>query len=186
MVSQALKFISTAIRAGPYKDLFSSRDTISGLIQGVVVPNVALREHELEAFEDAPLEFIRGDMLITEIATPRQAAGDVIKALVSSGFEADTTAVVNEWIVRGLEAYGKSKASEDGWKNKDSAIYLFESLATLGGTTSQGVTSTNPLVNVVQWFADNIFQDLQSSDVHAVLQVDSIRYIYTFRNQVCI
>ncbi|KAI0321195.1 Cse1-domain-containing protein [Amylostereum chailletii] len=184
LVSQALRFISTAIRAGPYKDLFSSRDTISGLIQGVVVPNVGVREQDLEAFEDSPLEFVRGDMLVTEISTPRQAAGDVIKALVSSGFEQDTTDILNEWILRGLETYAKHKTSDEGWKSKDTAIYLFESLATRGGTTSHGVTSTNPLVNVVQWFGDNIFQDLQSVTVHAVLQVDAIRYLYTFRNQL--
>lgn len=43
LVSQALRFLSTAIRSGHYKALFSSKDTISTLVQGVVVPNVALR-----------------------------------------------------------------------------------------------------------------------------------------------
>ena len=47
------------------------------------------------------------------------------------------------------------------------------------------MTATNPNVNVVQWFADNIFGDLQAgaSGVHPVLQVDAIRYLYTFRYQ---
>lgn len=43
LVSQSLRFISTAIRSGYYKSLFGSRDTIAGLVQGVVVPNVGLR-----------------------------------------------------------------------------------------------------------------------------------------------
>ena len=43
LVSQALRFISTAIRSGYYKQLFASKETISGLVQGVVVPNVGLR-----------------------------------------------------------------------------------------------------------------------------------------------
>lgn len=49
------------------------------------------------------------------------------------------------------------------------------------------MTATNPNVNIVQWFADNIFGDLQTgaSGVHPVLQVDAIRYLYTFRHQVC-
>ena len=62
LVSQSLRFISTAIRSGYYKTLFSSTDTISSLVQGVVVPNVALREHDVEQFEDDPLEFIRLDL----------------------------------------------------------------------------------------------------------------------------
>ena len=48
------------------------------------------------------------------------------------------------------------------------------------------MTATNPNVNIVQWFADNIFGDLQAGarGVHPVLQVDAIRYLYTFRYQV--
>ncbi|THH15070.1 hypothetical protein EW146_g5342 [Bondarzewia mesenterica] len=139
LVSQSLRFISTAIRSGSYKDLFGSRDTISGLVQGVVVPNVGLREHDLEIFEDSPLEFIRGDLA----------------------------------------------ASDEGWKSKDSAIYLFENVAIRTATTF-GVTSTNLLVDVVKFFSDNIFQDLQADpgSVHSVLQVDAIRYLYVFRNQL--
>ena len=51
----------------------------------------------------------------------------------------------------------------------------------------QGVTATNPNVNIVQWFGDNIFGDLQAAAggrVHPALQVDAIRYLYTFRYQV--
>lgn len=42
-------------------------------------------------------------------------------------------------------------------------------------------------MNIVQWFADNIFGDLQAgaSGVYPVLQVDAIRYLYSFRNQAC-
>lgn len=49
-----------------------------------------------------------------------------------------------------------------------------------------GVTSTNPLVDIVQFFSDNIFADLQADpgSVHPILQVDAIRYLWTFRNQV--
>ena len=51
----------------------------------------------------------------------------------------------------------------------------------------QGVTATNPNVNIVQRFGDNIFGDLQAAaggGVHLALQVDAIRYLYTFRYQV--
>ena len=43
LVSQALRFLSTSIRTGYYKEIFGLRDTISALVQGVVVPNVGLR-----------------------------------------------------------------------------------------------------------------------------------------------
>jgi exportin-2 (importin alpha re-exporter) len=50
----------------------------------------------------------------------------------------------------------------------------------------QGVTSTNALIDVVKFFSDHIFQDLQadSNTVHPILQADAIRFLYTFRGQL--
>nr|VWP01251.1 Succinate-semialdehyde dehydrogenase (EC [Ganoderma boninense] len=192
LVSQSLRFIASAIRTGYYKDLFGSKDTISGLVQGVVVPNVALREHELEQFEDDPLEYIRLDLALPSIGagvsnegvTRRQAAADVLRALVGSGHEAEATEVTGAWIGQGLNEYNANKAQN--WRAKDTAIYLLIAIATRGSTTQHGVTSTNALIDVVQFFSDHVFQDLQAQEgsIHPILQVDSIRFLHTFRNQL--
>ncbi|KAI0636204.1 Cse1-domain-containing protein [Trametes polyzona] len=193
LVSQSLRFIASAIRTGYYKQLFSSKETISGLVQGVVVPNVALREHELEQFEDDPLEYIRLDLALpsmggigiaNDAVTRRQAAAEVLRALVSSGLEAETTEVTGAWIGQGLNEYAANKA--ENWRAKDTAIYLLTAVATRGSTTQHGVTSTNALIDVVQFFSDHVFQDLQAEPgtIHPILQVDAIRFLYTFRNQL--
>ncbi|KAI0340315.1 Cse1-domain-containing protein [Trametopsis cervina] len=197
LVSQSLRFISTAIRSGHYKDLFASKETISNLVQGVVVPNVGLREHEIEQFEDDPLEYIRTDLSLPaasgglglgshDAMTRRQAAADLLRALVSSGLETETTEVAGAWINRGLQEYNNNKAKEDSWKSKDTAVYLLTAVATRGSTTQQGVTSTNTLVDVVGFFSEHIFQDLQApaGSVHPLLQVDAIKYLHTFRTQL--
>ncbi|EGN91830.1 hypothetical protein SERLA73DRAFT_100047 [Serpula lacrymans var. lacrymans S7.3] len=188
LVSQSLRFISTAIRSGYYKPLFSSRETISSLIQGVVVPNVSLREHEMEQFEDDPLEFIRLDLALpggtSDVATRRQAAADVLQALVGSGYEAETTEIVGEWIGTGLQEYNSNPSQN--WKAKDGAVYLLTAVATRGSTTQHGVTSTNALVDIVKFFSEHVYQDLQAGQgsVHPILQVDAIRFLHTFRNQL--
>ena len=144
-LSQSSRFISTAIRSGYYKSLFSSRETTSSLVQGVVVPNVALREHDVEQFEDDPLEYVRLDLSLPsssgglglgshDAVTRRQAAADVLRALVSSGLEAETTEVARFWIEQGLESYAKHRASEEGWKYKDTAVYLLTAVASRGST----------------------------------------------------
>ena len=137
LVSQSLRFVSTAIRSGYYKSLFSARETISSLVQGVIISNVTLREHDVEQFEDDPLEFIRLDLSIsasgTDLATRRQAAADVLQALVSSGYEAEATEIVGAWISSGLAEYGSNK--KENWKAKDSAVYLLTAVATRGSTT---------------------------------------------------
>ncbi|KAH9945469.1 CAS/CSE protein [Epithele typhae] len=193
LVSQSLRFVASAIRSQHYKELFGSKETISGLVQGVVVPNVSLREHELEQFEDDPLEYIRLDLALPSMGaagvsgdavTRRQAAADVLRALVSSGYEAEATEVTGAWVTQGLSEYNANKA--ENWRAKDTAIYLLTAVATRGGTSQHGVTSTNALIDVVQFFSEHVFQDLEADagSIHPVLQVDAIRFLYTFRNQL--
>lgn len=119
-----------------------------------------------------------------DAVTRRQAAADVLRALVSSGHEAAATEVTGAWIGEGLREYNANKA--ENWRAKDTAIYLLTAVATRGSTAQHGVTSTNALIDVVQFFSENVFQDLQAEErsIHPILQVDAIRFLYTFRNQV--
>ncbi|KAK7017082.1 importin-alpha export receptor [Paramarasmius palmivorus] len=152
-------------------------------------------------FGDDPLEFIRLELSIggagaegvgvsNEGVTRRQAAADVVKALVGTGGgegEKVTTSIVGNWIERGLTEYVQAGKSTDGegWKAKDSAIYLPTALASRGATAQHGVTATNALVDVVKSFSDHVYEDLQAQgNVHPILQVDAIRFLYTFRKQL--
>ena len=103
-------------------------------------------EHEIEQFEDDPLEYIRLDLSLPsatgglgpgshDAVTRRQAAADVVRALVSSGMEAETTEVTGAWINQGLQEYNNNKTGEDSWKAKDTAVYLLTAVATRGSTT---------------------------------------------------
>jgi exportin-2 (importin alpha re-exporter) len=101
----------------------SSHETIRRLIAGVVVPNLALRPHDAEAFEDTPLEYVRAELQVSEVASLRQAAADVVKTLCGVGpdCESATTGVALEWIRRVLA-------------EADAAVYLFEAVAMCSGT----------------------------------------------------
>ena len=68
----------------------------------------------------------------TDLATRRQAAADVLQALVGSGYEAEATDIVGAWINKGLKEYSDNK--EENWKAKDSAVYLLTAVATRGST----------------------------------------------------
>lgn len=72
------------------------------------------------------------------------------------------------------------------WKYKDTAIYLLTSIASRGATMQHGVTSTNVLVDVVDFFSQNVFADLQGAEgsVNPFLLVDAIKFLHTFRNQL--
>lgn len=69
----------------------------------------------------------------TDLATRRQAAADVLQALVGSGYDSEATEIVGSWINTGLAEYAANK--EENWKAKDSAVYLLTAVATRGSTT---------------------------------------------------
>ncbi|KAF5376623.1 hypothetical protein D9757_009601 [Collybiopsis confluens] len=168
--------------------------------EGAIIPNAFLRTSDAEQFSDDPLEWIRTDLAVsaagTEGATRRQAAGDVLQALVGCGdnVEIETTRVVGGWVEKMLKEYNEGSGTK--WKSKNGAIWLISSVANRGGTTGQGVTSTNKLVDAVQFFERNVFPDLQAQEgtideemcakggVHPILKVDAVRFLYTFRNQL--
>ncbi|KZP27099.1 Cse1-domain-containing protein [Athelia psychrophila] len=147
----------------------------------------------MEQFEDGPLEFIRLDLALpgagapAAVTTRRQATADVLQALVRSRYEAEATEIVGKWIREGLAAYQGTKGKGgDAWKAEDNAVALLAVVAARGGTAQHGVTSTNSFVDVVKFFSDHVFSDLQAAagTVEPILQVDAIRYLYTFRNQL--
>ncbi|KAF8329082.1 Cse1-domain-containing protein [Cantharellus anzutake] len=186
MVTQAIRFLSVNIKSGSRKDLFSQEGTLQSLCERIIIPSMALREHEVEQFEDDPLEYIRRDLSAAAEAagsTRRHAAGDLVRALMSVGFEGQITEIIMNAVNQALATY---KTDPNEWKAKDAAIYLFTSIASLGTTTSQGGTSTNALVDVISFFSENVYSDLitQDGSVHSILQVNSIRFIYTFRYQL--
>ncbi|KAG8776418.1 importin-alpha export receptor [Serendipita sp. 397] len=194
LVAQSMRLLSTTIKSGQYKSIYDDNNALEELVRGIVVPNVQLRDHEVEQFEDDPLEFIRLDLALPSSAvassgggdatTRRQAAAEVIRSLVSNGYEVQATEIVSKWVNLGLQEYAKNPG--DNWKSKSSAIYLISAVAARSVTTQKGVTSVNPLVNIVQFFSEHIAQDLQSvgTAAHAILEVDAIRFLYTFRNQL--
>jgi exportin-2 (importin alpha re-exporter) len=65
--------------------------------------------------------------------TRRQAAANVLKPLISSEVEAETTKIVGAWISNGLQSYTANPA--ENWKAKDSAVYLLGAIAAKGSTT---------------------------------------------------
>lgn len=117
-------------------------------------------------------------------ATRRHAAAELVRSLMAIGLEAGVTTIIQSLVATALASYAANPTQN--WKNKDTAIYLFTAVASLGSTASQGVTSTNLHVDVIKFFAENVYSDLQAEgrSVHPILQVDAIRFIYQFRYQV--
>ncbi|KAI1331953.1 CAS/CSE protein [Xylariaceae sp. FL0255] len=178
LVSKALHFLTAIAGTAQHSGSFNDEGVLSQVVEKVVLPNVALRESDIEMFEDEPIEFIRRDLEGSDTDSRRRAATDFLRQLQGK-FEQLVTTVAGRYINHYLEQ-GKTN-----WKDKDTAISLFLAIAATGAiTAAHGVRTINPLVNVVDFFQQHVANDLIGDSVEPISKVDAIKYLYTFRSQL--
>lgn len=173
LASRALNFLTSISGLKQHAEQFNNDDVLSQIVEKVILPNISLRESDVELFEDEPIEFTRRDLEGSDTETRRRAATDFLRQLMQQ-FQEKVTGMVNRYISHYLQEYSQDKSSN--WKSKDTAVYLFCSIAAVGAVTSvEGVKTTNPYVDVIDFFQKNIAEDLVSQSAHVILQVDAIK-----------
>lgn len=183
LVSNAIQFLASVAERPGYKHLFEDPTTLSSICEKVIVPNMEFREADAEVFEDNPEEYIRRDMEGSDFDTRRRSACDLVKAL-SRNFEGPVIQNFSQYVQVMLQEYQKNPGQN--WKHKDSAVFLVTSLASKGATQRHGVTQTSELVNIVEFFHNQILPDLQSPNVNElpVLKAGAIKFVIVFRSQI--
>jgi len=181
LVSNAIQFLASVAERPGYKSLFDNTETLANICEKVVVPNIQLREADVELFEDNPEEYMRRDIEGSDVDTRRRAACDLVQAL-SKSFEGPVIQNFSRYVAALLEEYAKNPAQN--WKSKDAAIFLVTSLAAKGQTQKQGVTQTSELVNIVEFFNTHILADIKAAGGVPIIKADVIKYLMTFRNQL--
>jgi exportin-2 (importin alpha re-exporter) len=181
LVSKALHFLTAVASQDKHAVTFNDDSVLGQVVEKVILPNVSLRESDIEQFEDEPIEYIRRDLEGSDADTRRRAATDFLRRLLEK-FEQLVTDVVGRYITHYLATFTQNPGSE--WKSKDTAVYLFSAIAAKGViTATHGVKTTNPLVSVVDFFQNNIASDLLAdTGVEPILKVDAIKFLYTFRS----
>lgn len=179
IVSKALHFLTAVASTHQHSGKFNDENVLTQIVEKVILPNVALRESDMEMFEDEPIEFIRRDLEGSDTDSRRRSATDFLRKLQEK-FESLVTSIVSKYIYHYL-TQGKAD-----WKAKDTAIYLFLSIAAKGAVTAaQGVKTVNPMLNVVDFFEEHVASDLVGGhQVEPISKVDAIKYLYTFRSQL--
>ncbi|KAG5436875.1 hypothetical protein PCANB_001628 [Pneumocystis canis] len=178
-----MAFLTSVIKIQRYSNLFRSQDILRRLIENMILPNISFQESDKEFFEDDPIEFIKQDFEEFDNNSRRKATTCLIRGLMEY-FETDIVSIISDYINHYLIEFQKDK--KKNWEAKNTAIYLFFSIAIKSFANKLGVTSTSTLVNVVDFFSQNIFQDLSAlfEEIHAMLKMVLIKYVYIFRNQL--
>eukprot|EP01134_Creolimax_fragrantissima_P002887 CFRG2887T1 len=183
LVSGSLSVLSAVAKRPVTAQLFAQEGILKVICEKIIIPNMQLRESDVESYEDDPEEYIRRDIEGSDTETRRRAACDLVKAL-RRHFEKEVTAIFSSYVGVMLEQYAKDPANN--WKAKDAAIFLVTSLTVTSSVSSVGATKINEFINILDFFSTAILPELQQPDVnsHPVLRSDGIKYITTFRNQL--
>lgn len=183
LVSKALQFLTTVARIRQHAEKFNNDGVLGHVVDNVILPNVSLRDADIEMLEDEPIEFIRRDLEGSDADTRRRAATDFLRQLLEH-FEKLVTQVVMVYVDRYISQYRKDPARN--WRSKDTAVYLFCAIAAKGVVTaSRGVKGTNSLVNIIEFFEAYVAEDLVKEQGGEYLPtVDAIKYLYVFRSQM--
>jgi len=183
LTSNAIQFLASVADRAQYKSLFEEESTLASICEKIIVPNIEMRECDVELFEDTPEQYVTQDLEGSDVDTRRRAACDLVKGL-SRFFEPQITSIFGGYVKTMLDMYNANPAQ--AWKKKDAAIYLVTSLATKAKTTKHGITQTNQLVDLTDLCRQHIIPELQKPNVDdlPVLKASAVKYILTFRSQL--
>ncbi|KAJ3119632.1 Exportin-2 [Physocladia obscura] len=183
LVSKAIGFLVAVVRPVRHKHMFSP-EVLKNICQSIIIPNMTLREADVELFQDEPMEYIRRDLEGSEMGTRRGAATDLIRGLLAH-FAQEITSILSEYLGLLLGEY--SRDIKMNWKAKDSALYLIIAVSAKASSLQSGVTSVNEYIDTISVFASNVLPDLQSpvnGPTESIIKVDALKYVLTFRNQL--
>ncbi|KAJ4823621.1 hypothetical protein Tsubulata_039712 [Turnera subulata] len=175
----AIKFLTT-VSTSVHHSLFASQGIIPQICEGIVIPNVRLRDEDEELFEMNYVEFIRRDMEGSDVDTRRRIACELLKG-IATNYKQRVTEVVTVEVQKLLAAYAANPTVN--WKDKDCAIFLVVSLAT---KKSGGSSVSTDLVDVQNFFASVIVPELRTQDVNGfpMLKAGALKFFTMFRNQI--
>ena len=182
LVSTSIRFLTCVISQPRNKQLFNSADALMTVIQRVIVPQIKLRDADVEVFSDDPVEWVRRDIEGSDVDTRRRVTVDFIRGLLVN-FDREVTELMKGYVGELIASYTAAPTSK--WKDKDAAIYIILALSSKSATRARGVTQTNPYIDLSSFFSTQIIPELQSTtSASPILQADAIRFIAAFRSQL--
>lgn len=82
LVSKALHFLTAVASLNKHAENFNNDGILGEVVEKVILPNVGLRDSDIEQFEDEPIEYIRRDLEGSDADTRRRAATDFLRQLL--------------------------------------------------------------------------------------------------------
>lgn len=182
LAMSAIAFLTTVARS-VHHSLFGDPNVLKQVCEGIVIPNVKLREQDIEMFELNWVEYIRRDTEGSDSDTRRRAASELVRALVEK-FPQRTTELFSNYVASLLSE--ASSNIDTGWMAKDAAIFLVTALTAKGRTAAAGATATNELVDLRDFFVTHIKPEIFDSNKESrpIIKADCLKFATVFRSHL--
>eukprot|EP00392_Amoebophrya_sp_AT5.2_P003673 g3678.t1 len=193
VVASGIKFLSSAAAQNwGAESPFADPGALQQICEKIVLPNMAMRDSDVDLFEDSPLDFIQRDIEEADQDTRRKTAVDLVKALMRFQ-EGNVTAILMQHVRQLLAKSAESQNTRQGFLAKESCIYLVMAMAVKGGTKQAGCTVVNPQVPFQQYFEQEVRPVLQAAFIPQTnsaaeeqdfppLRAAGLKYLTTFRS----
>ena len=185
LVASGIRFLSSAANTRWTQSPFEEQEALVQICEKLILPNIQLRESDIELFSDNPDDYIRKDLQNADAETRRRSAVDLVKAL-SKFYESQVTDILVRYVQSLLGSTAQSNP-----RAKDACIQLVSAVAVKGETRAQGVTQVNPKVDVNQFFSTQLLPDLRqgttfvtNNEERGLLVASGLKFIILFRSQL--
>ena len=177
-----IDFLASVSRQERHKSIFQS--SLKVICDSIIIPNMKIRESDLEVFEDEPMEFIRRDSEGNQEVSHRHGSAVALIHGLMEFHGAEMTQILCSTVTSSLSEYSSNPSKN--WKFKLLATQLFSAVGARGFAESVGVTSVNPLINIADYFNTHVLLDLKSSDniIHPLLLLEAIKFVVSYRSQL--
>lgn len=181
VVTTGIKFLSSVARSPDYQ-LFKDPTALSGVCNRIVIPNIEIRDEDVEMFEDDPREYVRHDLEGSDTGTRRRGAVELVKGLCVH-YEKEVTEIFSSYLQSIF-------LPETDWRKRDTAIYLVIALGWKSGTLMRGVTEMSSLMDIPAFFKTFVVVQLHEAGNNAatlaspIFTADLIKFVIAFRHQL--
>jgi len=182
VVPKAIQFLTAVVEKEWHKNLFGNAQSIKVFAEKVIIPQLKLRDSDLEDFEVNGIEYLRRDIEGSDSETRRRTTVNFVRGLCKF-FEKEVTLILQGYVDQQLKLY-QSNPSKN-WMAKDVAMYIVVALAVRGSTRAKGATQLNPFINVAQFFSKQVVPELKGNiKENPVLKADCLKFVAVFRTHL--
>ncbi|GET90952.1 cas/CSE/importin domain protein, putative [Leishmania tarentolae] len=183
LVVCCLELVSSACR-GTTRSYLNTREKLQFILQFIILPNLSLREDDLETYTSDPDEYIKKNIEGSNFHTRRRAAVELVRSLLLYLPEIARPLLAEVTTALLQTAHGD-------WRAKDTAIYLAFVLVVDGQlvNTQRGVTAQqlSEIIPVAQILESHVFPEIRcdlSAQSPGIVKADCMLVVAAFRHLI--